>query len=120
MATKFDVGELSGELAKLRSRPQLHKIAFVLPIAAGEREVARAFLEEGPPFDLETLGFDNHEVLLTDSEVIFIFGSPAGVDALDQILESEDFWDVVGSWERIADGRPRVAEVAYSWRPKND
>ena len=115
MATKFDVSELSGELAKLRSRPHRHKFAFVLPIAAGEREVARDFLAEGPPFDPPALGFDDHEVLLTDNEVIFIFGSPPGVDALERILDNEEFWDVVGSWERIADGHPRVAEIAYDW-----
>ena len=59
MAIQFDVGELSSELAKLRSRPQLHKLAIVLPISPAKREVAWDFLAEGQPFDIQAIGLDS-------------------------------------------------------------
>jgi hypothetical protein len=116
VGTKFDVSELSRELAALRSRPHAHKFAFILPLAPGLRDTARAFLAEGPPFDIKSVGLESHEVFLSDDEVIFVFGSLAGVDALELILNDDEFWAVVSSWEHIAAGRPRVAEIAYDWR----
>jgi hypothetical protein len=48
VGTEFDVSELSRELAALRARPHAHKFAFILPLAPGLRDTARAFLAEGP------------------------------------------------------------------------
>jgi hypothetical protein len=55
-------------------------------------------------------------VFLSGDEVIFVFGSPVGANALELILSDNEFWDVVSSWEHIAAGRPRVAEITYDWR----
>ncbi len=116
MAIKFDVGELEHELAALRSHPHLHAIAVVLPLVAGTRDVAQAIIEEEPPFDIEALGLVRHEVLLTDREAIFVFETRAELPTLEKILSEEDFWLLVRSWEKIASDRPRLAEIAYSWR----
>ena len=68
MAIQFDVGELSSTLAKLRFTSAATKLATVLPISPAKREVARDFLAERPPFDIQAIGLDSHEVFLTENE----------------------------------------------------
>jgi hypothetical protein len=115
MSVSFDIGDLDRELSALRSRRHLTKLVIVLPLAAGMRGMARDVLAEGPPFDPGSVGLSSHEVLLTDTEAVFIFGLAAGPETLERILADDDFWTVVSSWERIAGGRPRIAEVVYDW-----
>jgi hypothetical protein len=116
MSMTFDVAAVAHELDRLAANPHIHKLALVLPLDLGKRDVARAYLDEGPPFDLTAAGIDAHEVFLTDEEAIFVFGVPDGPQTLERILADEDFWSVVASWEHIAAGPPRVARVAYDWR----
>jgi hypothetical protein len=118
MSTTFDVADVARELERLRGRPHLHKLAIVLPLDPGMRGVAREYLDEGPPFDPAAAGVDSHEVFLTDSEAIFVFGIPHGAQTLDRILADEEFWSVLSSWEHIAGGPPRAAEVAYDWHAR--
>jgi hypothetical protein len=115
MSIKFDIGELEHELGALTSRSDLEHIAFVVPLARGMREMAAAALAEGPPFDPEEAGIRFHQVLLTDQEAVFVFGLENGPASLERILARDDFWAVVGWWEHVAGGRPRLAEVAYEW-----
>ena len=115
MSTKFDIGDLEHELAALASRPHLSRIAIVVPIAPGMRELASAAIAEGPPFDPTTVGVESHQVLLSDREAIFIFGLEGGPEILERVLASDDFWATVQFWERIADGRPKLADVVYEW-----
>jgi len=115
MSTTFDVAGVARELERLRSRPHLRKLALVLPLEAGMRGVAHEYLAEGPPFDPSKCGLESHEVFLTDSEAIFVFGVPHGAETLERILADEEFWGVIASWERVAAGPPRAAEIAYDW-----
>jgi hypothetical protein len=115
MSTKFDIGDLDHELAGLRAHPNLNRIAFVVPLAPGMRKLAADAVAEGPPFNPLDVGISSHEVLLSEREAIFVFELEAGVDSLERILASDEFWTVVGWWEHIADGRPQIAEVAYEW-----
>jgi hypothetical protein len=115
MRTPIDVGEVAEALGALRANPGLSKIVVVVPLAPGTRELARAALAEGPPFDPAQVGLDAHEVLLTDAEAIFVFGLSQGADSLDRILASEEFWSVVPWWEDVAAGRPRLGVIAYQW-----
>ena len=115
MSTTFDVAGVAHELDRLRARAHLHKLALVLPLEPGKRSVAREYLDEGPPFDPTGCGLDAHEVFLTDAEAIFVFGLPQGAQTLERILADEEFWSVISSWEHIAAGPPRVAEVAFDW-----
>jgi hypothetical protein len=46
---------------------------------------------------------------------VFVFEVADGAEELDAILSSEDFWSVVGWWEHIAVGQPRLGVVAYAW-----
>jgi hypothetical protein len=115
MSTTFDIADVSKQFDHLRAHPHIRKFAVVLPLAAGMRDVAREFLSEGPPYDFEAAGIDSHEVVLSDEEAVFIFGTPEGPAALERILADEDFWAVVSSWEHIAAGPPRAAEIAFDW-----
>ena len=99
----------------LSAHPHLRKLVVVLPLAPGKRQMAWDLLSEGPPFDFASVGIDSHEVFLTDDLAIFVFGVPQGPATLERILEEEDFWTVVSSWERVAGGAPRVAQVAFDW-----
>jgi hypothetical protein len=118
MSITFDVADVSRELDRLLAHPHVHKLAMVLPLEAGKREVARAYLDEGPPFDLRGAGIESHEVFLTNAEAIFVFGIPQGPATLERILSDEDFWSVVSSWEHIAAGPPRLASVAFDWHER--
>jgi hypothetical protein len=120
MSTTFDAGELSHELQALLARPHLRKLAIVLPLGPGASEFVHDLLAEGPPFDPRAAGVTTHEVLLTHDEAIFVFGLADGPQTLERILGDEDFWTVVSSWERVAGGRPRLAEVAYDWRAADE
>jgi hypothetical protein len=115
MTIKFDVAELSSELAGALSHPHAHRIAIVLPIMPGARQTVHDLLEEGPPFNLRDAGITSHEVLVSDQEAIFVFGLRDGPRSLERVLADEDFWTVVGPWEHLAAGPPRLAHVAYDW-----
>lgn len=114
----FDVAGVAKELDRLLANPHLRKLAIVLPLDPGKRDVARAYLDEGPPFDLRGAGVDAHEVFLTDAETIFVFGLPEGPATLERVLAEDEFWSVVSSWEHIAAGPPRLASVAYDWHER--
>jgi hypothetical protein len=118
MSTTFDIAGVAGQLDRLMANPHLHKLAIVLPLDAGKRAVARDYLEEGPPFDLRSAGVDAHEVFLTDSETIFVFGIPEGPATLERILADDELWSVVSSWEHITAGPPRLAHVAFDWHER--
>ena len=113
MSITFDIGDVSRELSALTSHPHLRKLVIVVPLAPGKRDLARDVLAEGPPFDPARLGITGHEVFLSDAEAIFVFTLGEGPQTLERMLAEDDFWAVVGTWEHIAAGRPRIAEVAY-------
>jgi hypothetical protein len=115
MPISFDIAQLSGELAAVRAHPHARSVAVVVPIDPQRSEMTRAALAEGPPFDLSAAGLARHDVILTSDEAIFVFDLSDGVQELDALLASEEFWSVVGWWEHIAIGQPRLGVVAYSW-----
>jgi hypothetical protein len=115
MAVTFDISQLADELNALSAHRHLRKVVVVLPLAPGKREIAWDLLSEGPPFDFAGAGVDRHEVFLTDDAAIFVFGTPDGPATLERILGEDDFWTVIASWERIAGGPPRLAQVAFDW-----
>jgi hypothetical protein len=115
MTISFDVAQLSAELAALRSHPHARKVAIVVPIDPDRAGMTRAAVAEGPPFDPATIGLVAHEVILTAAEAVFVFELGDGAEELEAILSSPEFWDVVGWWEHIAAGQPRLGAVAYSW-----
>ena len=118
MSMTYDIAAVARDLDRIVANPHIRKLAIVLPLDLGKREVARDYLDEGPPFDLRAAGVDAHEVFLTDEEAIFVFGVPNGPATLERILADEEFWSVVSSWEHIASGPPRLAHVAFDWHER--
>ena len=114
------VAELAERLAALQlGAAARRRTAFVLPLVEGAVERARALLEEGPPFDPAETALDRHEVYLTSSEVVFVFESRLGLDALEPLLSDPALWLSAASWRDVLAGPPRVAEDVYSWsRPE--
>jgi hypothetical protein len=85
-----------------------------LTIKPGSHDAVRALLEAGPPFDAETIdGLVRHEVFLTASEVVFLFESTLGREALAKLLSEAE------AWREHVDGPPRIADNVFSWsRPE--
>lgn len=115
MTAHFDISELATAVEQLEAHPGVKKLAVVVPIAEGHDDLVRAYLSEGPPFDLASAGIDSHEVFLTPNEVIFVFGAADGLAKLDRILAETEFWETVSSWERVIAARPRAAQIVYDW-----
>ena len=111
------VGEIAERLATLQlggAAPR--RIALVVPLVPGSDEAVRTLLDQGPPFDPESIPeLDRHEVFVTPEEAVLVFESESGSDAVAAMLSRPDFWQAAGAWEEHVAGRPRVAEAVYSW-----
>ena len=118
MAVTFDIGDLSGRVALLKSAGASTTVAIVLPLADGRCDVVREFLAEGPPFDPVRVGLRRHQVFLTEREAVFVFETVEGVETLERILAEPEFWDVVSAWEHCASEEPRIGTAVFEW-PRN-
>jgi hypothetical protein len=87
----------------------------VLPITPGSRARVNRLLANELPFDLETAGFESHEVLVSDEEVVFVFEVSAE-HVRDQLAAEISAWSTGGAWKDLGAGEPRFAETAYASR----
>ena len=112
------VGEIVERLAAVQvaaEEPRL--MLLVVPIKPSSLEAVRELLAAGPPFDPAQLpGLDRHEVFLTQTEVVFLFESAAGADALAPVLANPDVWGAAAAWREHLAGPPRIADQVYSWK----
>jgi hypothetical protein len=91
---------------------------LVVPIKPAHHEAVRELLEAGPPFRPDQVsGLARHEVFLTQTEVVFVFESAVGADALAAALGNPEVWEAAASWRKHFDGPPRIGEQFYSWKP---
>ena len=120
MTATIEVSKLAEQFAALHlaEHPQ-QSFAVVLPLAEGRDEVVREFLAEGPPFDPASIGLERHQIFVTEREVVFVFETAEGLQAVARLLSEPEFWEVVSSWERCASSEPRVAAAAYAWEPSS-
>jgi hypothetical protein len=111
------IGEIAERLAELQLGAQsARRLVVVLPLKTGAREEVRALLDGGPPFDPESVeGLERHEVFLTNKEVVFLFESGLGTEALAELLSKPEIWQAAAAWHRCIDGPPRIAEDVFSW-----
>jgi hypothetical protein len=111
------IGEIAERLAELQLGAQsARRLVVVLPLKTGARDEVRALLDAGPPFEPEAIeGLVRHEVFLTADEVVFMFESDLGVDALAPVLSQPHVWQAAGAWHEHIDGPPRIAEDVFSW-----
>jgi len=112
------VGEIAERLTALQVGAEAsRRTVVVLPILDGSVDAVRELLDAGPPFDPHALpGLERHEVFVTPSEVVFLFDSPLGAEALDPLLASPKLWEAAEAWRDHVAGAPRIAENVYAWK----
>lgn len=91
------------------------QVAILAEILPGKRRELEAFLEQGPPFDPATEGFERHEVFVGDSEVVFVFTGPAAMPNLERMSSSHDLVRHVLSLSHLVEA-PRVLNMTFEWR----
>jgi hypothetical protein len=111
------IGEIAERLAALQLGARKNRrIVVVLPLKSDAHEAVSALLKQGPPFDPASIdGLDRHEVFLTSNEVVFVFESELGADALAPLLADPKLWELVSAWGQYVAGAPRIADEAFSW-----
>ena len=111
------VGEIAERLAALQFGVQTNpRVVVVVPLRPGEHASVSRLLEQGPPFDPAAIvGLDRHEVFVTSDEVVFVFESEFGSDALAPLLADPKLWEAAAAWGEHVAGPPRIAENAFSW-----
>jgi hypothetical protein len=90
-------------------------LVVVAPLKPEMADRARELVAEGPPFDLDALGFDRHGVYLTDREAVFVFERADGSPSLALSAEDPALWQAASAWQECFSERPRVARAAFSW-----
>ena len=91
------------------------RLVVIVPLKAGARRRARELLDAGPPFELGDTAFDRHDVFLTEHEVVFVFEAPGEAATLQLPADDPELWKAAAAWRECLAGRPRKAEVAFSW-----
>jgi hypothetical protein len=110
--------ELADLLARVISsgHEAVERVVVVAPLKEGMRELARALIEEGPPFDLQASGLERNDVFLARDEVIFVFEGRQVREAVERLMQEPNLWRAALDWEACLTGRPELAEITYSWR----
>lgn len=110
------LGELNELLARLRAEHVARaRVAVVVPIKRGKAELARQPVEEGPPFKLENVGLERHQVFVGEREAIFLFEGDQAAAVVDALAHSPDVLKAAVRWRGILAGRPRLAEERFGW-----
>lgn len=96
----------------------MQRFAVVATLRPGAADEAAKLIELGPPFDPRESGLERHTVFLASDTAVFIFegGDPR---ALLAALGGPDEQSVLGAWEPLLDGTPRIAPEVYSWISPN-
>jgi hypothetical protein len=91
-------------------------LLVVAPLKPGCMDRARELLDQGPPFSLDDMPFESHEVFLTVNEVVFVFEGGEGADTLTFAVGDPLISRVAQAWADCLDGRPRVARPVFTWK----
>ncbi len=120
IATMAEVGALAELVERIAGfgvhEASAKRLLVVVPLRPGSREQVRTLLQQGPPFDPESVSLAQHEVFLTDREALFLFEVNGGPAAVGRLLGKPSVWKATAAWSKHLAGPPRVAEVAYSWQ----
>lgn len=109
------LGELNKLLAAAIASGQPQLVGIVLPLRKRALAEAAALIEQGPPFDLEALGVERHDVLLSEREVIFLFEGAQLAEAMQRLVRDRSVWQAASGWSRVIAGPPRLAEQRFGW-----
>ncbi len=70
---------------------------------------------KGPPFDPTRAGLGRHLVFLSEAEAIFLFEGAAVAETVRRLAAEPGVWRAALGWRSCLAGRPRIAELTYSW-----
>ena len=94
----------------------MSRVAVVVPIRADAIVTAKLLIEDGPPFALDDTPLEAHAVYLSDVEAVFVFEGPEAREVVEQLVGEAGVWEAATAWRSVVDGKPRVAEPAFTWR----
>jgi hypothetical protein len=110
------LGEINELLARLRAEHTAHaRVAVVVPIRRGSSDRARELVAEGPPFDLESLGLERHDVFVGEREVVFLFGGDSAPAAVEALSHNPAVLKAALRWRGILAGPPRLLQQRFGW-----
>ena len=90
------------------------QIGIVAEIRPGRRAALEHLLAQGPPFDLAREGFEHHEVLLGEEDVVFLFTGPGARSQLERMAASRSFLAEIGRMSTILSA-PRLLDRTFEW-----
>jgi hypothetical protein len=90
------------------------QIGIIAEIRPGRRAALEHMLAAGPPFDLAAEGFEHHEVLLGDQEVLFLFTGPGARSQLERMAASRSFLSQIARMAGVVSA-PRVLDQTFEW-----
>jgi hypothetical protein len=106
------LNELAQLLAQLcATRTCMEQVAVVLPLKPDALETARTLVAEGPPFDLEEAGIEEHEVFLTECEAVFVFEGENACESARRFTQESAVWVAADHWAACLAGPPRLASA---------
>jgi hypothetical protein len=94
----------------------MSRVAVVVPLRPDAIEAARQLIDEGPPFSLEDTSLEAHVVFLSDHEAVFVFEGPDARKTVEHVVGESGVWQAATAWRACLDGKPRVADRAFTWR----
>lgn len=92
----------------------MQRMAVIANLRPGSNEEAARLIEVGPPFDLLDNGLERHMVFLAADTAVFVFEG-ADPQAVIAAVTGADDQAVLGEWEPLLDGTPKIAPEAYCW-----
>jgi len=92
----------------------MQRIAVIASLRPGSTEQAAKLIESGPPFDPLEIGLERHMVFLAPDTAVFVFEG-SNPQAVLATFTGADEQSVLGEWESLVDGTPKIAREAYSW-----
>jgi hypothetical protein len=109
-----ELNELLGTAIAKQSQPQV--VGIVVPLRKRALADAAALIEQGPPFDLEALGVERHDVLLSEHEALFLFEGMRLDETMERLVRDPSVWQAASGWARVIAGPPRLAEQRFGWQ----
>jgi hypothetical protein len=98
----------------------MNRLMIVARLKRDAHEQAEELLAQGPPFDLEELGFHRHGVSLTAGEIVFLFEAPEVEWIVNDIVDDPVISAAFAPWQKLIEETPRLAHERFYWSRDED
>jgi hypothetical protein len=92
------------------------RIAIVAPLKPGSREDAVSILRQGPPYELDTTGFERHSVFLSTTAAVFVFEGPSVETQIHELIDDPVRSAAFSAWGPLLEGSPQLAQEEFFWQ----